>query len=82
MILPSQLQLSSDDIFYLNRVANEELEKVSLWFQSNKLTLNVSKTKYAIFKSKNMNIPDDGLSLRIGNETIERIGDDMPEKNF
>ena len=76
------LQLSSNNINNLFTVANEELQKVSLWFQSNKLTLNVLKTRYAIFRSKNMILPAEGLTLKMGNETIERIGDNMPENNF
>ena len=76
------LQLSSGHVAQLFNTANEELKKVALWFQSNKLTLNVSKTKNAIFRSKNMNLATDGLSLKIGGETIDQIGANMPEKNF
>ena len=32
--------------------ANSELEKASNWFQLNKLTLNVSKSKYILFRTK------------------------------
>ena len=34
--------------------ANHELSKASYWFQANKLTLNVSKTKYIVFRNKSM----------------------------
>ena len=76
------LQLSSSNVCHLFTSANEELKKVALWFQSNKLTLNVKKTKYAIFRSKNMIFSANNLSLSIGNEVIERIGDNMTEKTF
>ena len=33
-------------------MANQELIKASDWFKANKLTLNVSKTKYILFRSK------------------------------
>ena len=75
------LQLSSNDIQNLFSEGNEQLKLISLWFQSNKLTLNISKTRYAVFRTKNMQLPPD-LSLKIGNEVISRIGDDMPEKYF
>ena len=75
------LQLSSDDAGHLFSQANEQLKEVSVWFQSNKLTLNTSKTRYAVFRSKSMGLPTN-LSLKIGNEDISRIGVDMPEKSF
>ena len=75
------LQLSSSDIVQLFDMANEQLKNIAIWFQSNKLTLNTTKTKYAVFRSKNMNLPA-VLSLKIGNVEISRIGDDMPEKTF
>jgi len=38
-----------------------------------KLTLNVSKTKYFVFRNKSMLFDDQGYNLKIGNEIIERI---------
>ena len=35
---------------------NQELEKVTLWLAANKLSLNVGKTNFMIFKSKNKNV--------------------------
>ena len=75
------LQLSSNDIMRLYTEANDQLESVSTWFNSNRLTLNVSKTRYAVFRSKNMVLPTN-MSLKIGNEEISRIGVDMPEQSF
>ena len=62
--------------------ANKELEKASEWFTSNKLTLNVSKTKFIIFKPKNCRENPNNFTLKIGNESIERIGEDLPLKSF
>lgn len=75
-------QLSSHNVSQLTTVANRELEKASVWFQCNKLTLNVSKTKYIIFRNKNMKLPDENIFLKIGSEFLERVGFDMPLKNF
>jgi len=36
--------------------SNIELSKAALWFKSNKLTLNIKKTKYIMFRKKSMNI--------------------------
>ena len=76
------LQLSSPNIAELKIHGNRELEKVSTWIRSNKLTLNVSKTKYIIFHSKNMVIPNNEFSIKINDEIIERIGDDLQTKSY
>ena len=51
-----------------------ELQKISQWFISNKLSLNVTKTKYSFFHkpSKKDNIPLVLLKLSICNNEIKR----------
>ena len=56
--------------------------KFKEWFKVNKLTLNVSKTKYVLLRSKNMNVDFSNLSLKIGDQNIERIGEDCVTKSF
>ena len=46
------LQLSSSNKVSLYEQANVELDKLADWFKANKLTLNISKTNYMIFKNK------------------------------
>ena len=54
---------------------NKELAKLSLWFKTNKLTINVKKTNYMIFspskkrKLKSLNIKIDDSPLNQVNET-------------
>ena len=43
------LQINSENLVSLFSKANEELAKVATWFRCNKLTLNVSKSKYILF---------------------------------
>ena len=74
--------MSSPDLDSLFSKVNEELEKAADWFCANKLTLNVSKTKYLIFRSKKMPIFPDKYKLKIGNEYIDRIGDNCKEEFF
>ena len=38
---------------------NKELENSAIWFQVNRLTLNVSKAKYIIFRNKIMAVKAD-----------------------
>ena len=65
---------SSNNLQFLFSSANTELSKAACWFQANKLTLNVSKTKYILFRSKHMPFDDLEFKLNIGEENIERIG--------
>ena len=75
-------QLASNNLQYLFETANLELGKAAAWFHCNKLTLNVSKTKFILFRSKNMKVDFTGLQLKIGDENIERIGSDCTTKFF
>ena len=75
-------QLSSNNLNSLFAMANVELKKAATWFQVNKLTLNVSKTKYILFRSKNMKVDFSDLKLTIGGENIERIGSNCQTKFF
>ena len=43
---------SSSNLHQLFSSANVELSKPACWFQANKLTLNVSKTKFILFRKK------------------------------
>ena len=49
-------QMSSDNLQDLFAIANLELQKACIWFQANKLTLNVSKTKFILFRDKKMKV--------------------------
>ena len=62
--------------------ANFELKKAAAWFQSNHLTLNVSKTKFMIFRNKNMYFDLENCKLKIGNEILETIGTACTYKYF
>ena len=49
-------QVSGQDLDQLFDHANFELEKATVWFRANKLTLNVKKTKFMMFTDKNLDI--------------------------
>ena len=51
-------------------------------FQANKLTLNVSKTKFIIFRKPNVDVNLENFYLKIGNEGVERIGFDCKTKSY
>jgi hypothetical protein len=61
---------------------NQELEILAKWFQSNKLALNVNKTKYVIFRTKGKRIDNDCPDLTIDNINLTRVHNDaMLEEN-
>jgi len=70
------LQLSSNSLEVLYSTANTELVKISDWFRANKLTLNVSKTKYILFRNQDMKVDFSNLELSIDSGKIDRIGKD------
>ena len=76
------LQKSSSNLINLYSTANDELIKLADWFKANKLTLNVSKTKYILFRNDLKAIDFSKLQLMIENEKIDRIGQGCKEKSF
>ena len=56
------------------QVLNNELQRVHSWLNANKLSLNVWKTKYMIFRwYKNNDIGEQ--NLRISNDTVEHVNE-------
>ena len=76
------LQMSSNDLQDLFDHANSELTKLSDWFKANKLTLNISKTKYMLFRKKSANIDFSKFQLLIEEKEIDRIGQGCAEELF
>ena len=70
----TNLFLTHKDISYLFETANLQLERINQWFISNKLSLNVSKTKCSFFHkpSKRDDIPLLLPKLNINHSEIER----------
>jgi len=83
-----------DDLPMLIQFVNTELRKVANWFRSNKMALNVSKTRYIIFRahgkpfnpedcnifynSTKLNQPDDPTLIF----PIQRVHNNGDEKSF
>ena len=63
---------SSKNTEQLDSILNHELEKVSQWLIANKLSINIKKTKYIIFRSRQKSLNHPNLMIRINNELIER----------
>ena len=48
----TNLFYSHDNVSSLMSLINSELSMLSEWFQANKLSVNISKTNYIIFKPR------------------------------
>ena len=70
----TNLFYSEKDIKKLFQTVNNELEKISQWFISNKLSINETKTKYSFFHKPSKR---DYISLALPNYilTITRFND-------
>ena len=75
-------QFSGANLDTLFEKCNVELEKASIWFNANKLTLNVKKTKYMMFSEKNANYDLQGMNLKLDDKFVDRVGTNCKEKYF
>ena len=73
-------QLSDVNLDSLFERANCELKKASVWFKSNKLTLNVKKTKFMVFSDKNLQLTPN--ILKIGDQIVDQVGTNCKQKYF
>jgi fibrillarin-like rRNA methylase len=55
----------------LTNTINTELLKFSEWFKANKLWINVSKSKYLIFKPRQKRLTED-LSIEVNNHKLAK----------
>ena len=64
--------LASNDIMTLEQALNTEISKVSNWLIANKLSINIKKTNYMIFKSRQKKLNNPNLCMSIHSELIEQ----------
>ena len=69
----TNILFSHKDPSELEKLINNELKNISNWFKLNKLSLNIDKTNYMIFKNKHNNKPTPNLKIEIDNKHIEKV---------
>jgi len=69
----TNILFSHQDPNTLETIVNNELKYISNWFKLNKLSLNIKKTNYIIFKNKYSNKPTINLNINIDNVTIQQV---------
>ena len=67
----TNIYLESDDLAKLEKTKNNELEKLQKWLCINRLSLNISKTNFVIFRS--INKPEVPVTILINKEAIDEV---------
>jgi hypothetical protein len=67
----TSLFYSHSNIQQLNDTLNNELSKFDCWMKANKLSVNIKKTNYVVFKSKQKRINTD-LSLSFNGQALKK----------
>lgn len=57
----------------MEETINRELRNVAIWFRCNKLSLNINKTNYIVFLSKQNQLVNKYVCLKINEQIIERV---------
>lgn len=57
--------LSDSNLTDLVNMANAELNKISIWFKLNKLSLNIKKTNFILFSAKSSVTRDIKLDINL-----------------
>ena len=64
--------ISDNDLTSLIVKANDELSKLSLWFRVNRLSLNVKKTYFILFRTKNKRMTEN-VKIHLDGVDISRV---------
>jgi len=65
--------LSHKSIENLFMIANHELTLIADWFKANRLSLNLQKTNFVLFRSSRKSLPVSDYSLSIENSEISQV---------
>ena len=63
---------SHNDLYSLTNIVNCEIERLSEWFKANKLSINIKKSNYMIFKPRQKIIHND-FSIMLNDCAIDRV---------
>jgi hypothetical protein len=65
----TNIYFESKDLLTLEKTVNTELKQLSLWLNLNRLSLNISKTNFIIFRAINKPMPK-VVTLKMNNKAI------------
>ena len=67
----SNIYYEAENLYHLQRVINKELKKVKTWLDVDKLSLNIDKANYIIFKSPQHSLSET-VSIKIGSLPVNK----------
>ena len=67
----TNIYYESEDLKILEKTVNEELKKLSLWLNLNRLALNVAKTNFVIFRSC-QKVPNHNVTLLMNKKALQQ----------
>ena len=67
----TNIYYESKDLKILEKTVNEELKKLSLWLNLNRLALNVAKTNFVIFRSC-QKVPNHNVTLLMNKKALQQ----------
>ena len=76
------ISYSSSDVSKLYNDTNKALEELNQWFCANKLCLNITKTKYIVFRPSTRYPGITNRQIYIDGKSVSRIGNNENEKSF
>ena len=79
----TNIYYESKDLKILEKTVNEELKKLSLWLNLNRLALNVGKTNFVIFRSC-QRAPNHNVTLLMNKKALQQkdhVNDNVTEKS-
>ena len=74
--------VSDSKLTNLFKLANAEMLKLYHWFCASRLQLNATKTKYIVIHTPQRKCNFEGLSLKLDNVELDRIGNDCEKKQL
>ena len=69
----TNIYFEAENLKLLQQTVNKELKKVKIWLDVNKLSLNIDKTNFIIFKSP-QHFSSDIINIKIGNLPVKKTG--------
>ena len=67
----TNIYFESTDLLQIQKVFNRELRKVRKWLEANRLAINIDKTNFVTFHSRQCKITDN-IVLRFGRKSIKQ----------
>ena len=68
----TNIYFEADKISELEKVVNKELGNVKQWLDTNRLSLNIEKTNFIIFRSQRNHPLTDNINIKIGKQNVKR----------